>query len=39
MREAVFQTVVREGWTLLEMRPESMVLEDVFVRLTAGEAG
>jgi ABC-2 type transport system ATP-binding protein len=36
-REAVFQTVVAQGWTLLELAEEKASLEEIFVRLTTQE--
>jgi ABC-2 type transport system ATP-binding protein len=36
-REAVFQTAVAKGWTLLELVRAKASLEDVFVRLTTHE--
>ncbi|NUQ12758.1 MAG: ATP-binding cassette domain-containing protein [Gemmatimonadaceae bacterium] len=39
IREAVFETARREGWTLLELHRESASLEDLFRLLTATEAG
>ena len=38
VREEVFRRVVRNGWTLRELRREQPSLEDIFVRLTAKEA-
>jgi ABC-2 type transport system ATP-binding protein len=37
VRRAVADAVVGAGWGLLEMRPERLTLEEVFVRLTTGE--
>jgi ABC-2 type transport system ATP-binding protein len=37
VREEVYQRVVRNGWTLRELRKEQPSLEDIFVRLTAKE--
>jgi ABC-2 type transport system ATP-binding protein len=37
-REEVFQTAVRQGWTLLELtRERGATLEDIFVRLTTND--
>ena len=38
VREEVFQRVSRNDWTLRELRRESISLEDIFVRITAGDA-
>ncbi len=38
-RPAVAATVVGRGWDLLELRPLDMTLEDIFLQLTANEAG
>ncbi|MBN1825441.1 MAG: ATP-binding cassette domain-containing protein [Candidatus Eisenbacteria bacterium] len=35
--ERVFRLAVENGWSLAELRPESVTLEDVFRRLTKGE--
>jgi ABC-2 type transport system ATP-binding protein len=37
-RAAIFERVVQERWTLLEMRRETQSLEDVFRELTTSEA-
>jgi len=37
VREEVFRRVVRNGWTLRELRREQPSLEDIFIRLTAKE--
>jgi ABC-2 type transport system ATP-binding protein len=37
LREAVFREVVARGWTLLELTPRQVSLEDVFVRLVSKE--
>ncbi|WHZ22590.1 MAG: Gliding motility-associated ABC transporter ATP-binding protein GldA [Nitrospira sp.] len=37
IREDVARFAVRQGWGLLEMKPVSMTLEDVFLRLTQHE--
>jgi ABC-2 type transport system ATP-binding protein len=37
LRETLAQTVVSNGWGLLELRPQSMSLEDIFVKLTTRE--
>jgi ABC-2 type transport system ATP-binding protein len=40
VREELARLVVTSGWGLLEMKPVSMTLEDVFLRLTQhDEAG
>jgi ABC-2 type transport system ATP-binding protein len=39
IREEVARFVVGNGWGLLEMKPISMTLEDVFLRLTQHETG
>ena len=39
IREEVARFVVGQGWGLLEMKPVSMTLEDVFLRLTQHETG
>jgi ABC-2 type transport system ATP-binding protein len=36
-RSEIFRAVVESGWVLLEMTPERMSLEDVFVRITTRE--
>ncbi len=38
IRQALAQTVVSRGWGLLEIRPLSLSLEDLFVRLVTTEA-
>lgn len=38
-REDIARTVVTNGWGLLEMKSQSMTLEDVFLRLTQHEEG
>lgn len=37
IREAVASFAVGQGWGLLELKPLSMTLEDVFLRLTQRE--
>jgi ABC-2 type transport system ATP-binding protein len=37
LREAVAQAVVSSGWGLLELRPQGMTLEEIFLRLTTGD--
>ena len=39
IREEVARFAVRNDWGLLEMKPVSMTLEDVFLRLTQHEDG
>ena len=39
LREAVFRAAVAQDWVLLELIEKKASLEDVFVRLTAKEAG
>ena len=38
LREAVFQACVQAGLPLLELRPDAVTLEDVFLKLTADDA-
>ena len=38
LREAVFRACVQADLSLLELRPETVTLEDVFLRLTADDA-
>jgi ABC-2 type transport system ATP-binding protein len=38
-RPDLAETVVRRAWPLLELTPEGMTLEDIFLELTAEEAG
>ena len=37
IREEIFRAIVAAGFSLLELRCDSMTLEDIFVRLTAHE--
>ncbi len=37
LREAISRTVVENGWGLLEMKPVTMTLEEVFLQLTTQE--
>ncbi len=37
LREAIAEAVVRSGWGLLELRPTSMTLEEIFLKLTTKE--
>ncbi|MCZ6506909.1 MAG: AAA family ATPase, partial [Acidobacteria bacterium] len=39
LREEVFRLAVQRQWTLLELALERASLEDIFVRLTTGDAG
>lgn len=39
VRPAIVQTIVKNGWTLVELREIGISLEDVFLRVVAGEAG
>ena len=36
-REAIAQAAVTHGWGLLEMRPITLSLEDIFIRIIQGE--
>jgi ABC-2 type transport system ATP-binding protein len=36
-REKVSATIVKNGWGLIELRPETVSLEDIFIRATAKE--
>jgi ABC-2 type transport system ATP-binding protein len=38
IRQELAKTVVRKGWGLLELRPERVTLEDVFMQLVTEEA-
>ena len=38
LRQAVFQACVQAGLPLLELRPDAVTLEDVFLKLTADDA-
>ena len=38
LRESVFKESVLRGWTLLELTPREVSLEDVFVRLVSRDA-
>ena len=38
LREAVFQTCARQGLPLLELRRDTLTLEDIFLKLTGGKA-
>ena len=38
LRQAVFQACVQAGLPLLELRPDTVTLEDVFLKLTADDA-
>ena len=37
VRGAVGRTIVERGWTLLEVSPIALTLEDLFVKLVRGE--
>ena len=37
VREEISQRMAKNGWALRELRRESVTLEDIFVRITAGE--
>jgi ABC-2 type transport system ATP-binding protein len=37
MRVEVARTLVNNGWGLLELRSETMSLEDIFIKLTTAE--
>lgn len=37
LREAVFQTCARQGLPLLELRRDTLTLEDIFLKLTSGD--
>lgn len=37
VREEIFQRVAKNGWSLRELRREAVTLEDIFVRITAGD--
>jgi ABC-2 type transport system ATP-binding protein len=37
VREEIFQRVAKNGWALRELRREAVTLEDIFVRITAGD--
>lgn len=39
VRPAIVQASVQNGWTLVELREVGMSLEDVFLKIVAGEAG
>lgn len=34
IRQAVFDVIVKNGWTILEMRSSKLTLEEIFIRLT-----
>jgi hypothetical protein len=36
---AIAETIVTKGWRLLEMRGLGLSLEDIFLKVVAGEAG
>jgi ABC-2 type transport system ATP-binding protein len=38
VRESVFREISARGWVLLEMTPEKLSLEDIFVRITTRDA-
>ena len=35
IRAELSSTIINNGWSLMEMRPVEMTLEDIFLRLTA----
>ena len=37
VREQIAQAAVTHGWGLLEMRPITLSLEDIFIRIIRGE--
>jgi hypothetical protein len=37
VRVEVFQLAAQQKWSLLELRPVGMTLEEVFIRIVAGE--
>jgi ABC-2 type transport system ATP-binding protein len=37
-REAIAALAVQRGWGLLEMRPLTLSLEEIFIRIVRGEA-
>ncbi len=39
IRERIAHEIVKHGWGLLELRPEVMTLEEIFLRLTTEESG
>ena len=38
IRRDVFETVVKNGWDMLELKTSELSLEDIFLKLTMGEA-
>ena len=38
IRRDVFETVVKNGWYMLELKTSELSLEDIFLKLTMGEA-
>jgi len=37
VRGEIFQLAAQQKWVLLELRPVGMTLEEVFIRIVAGE--
>ena len=38
IRRDVFETVVKNGWYMLELKTSELSLEDIFLKLTMGES-